>query len=120
MTLREAITALLVEYELEGFDEVFRDDAKQDRQYTGLSENHPKVQKFRQCCQVLRDRTSEAVMTELEQEIDRLLALVQELEAALTLAGEFIAAAPLNAWWDSEAAGLLRKIEAAIAKAKSR
>ena len=47
-------------------------------------------------------------------------AICADLLTALTLAGEFIVNAPLNPWWDSQAAWLLPQIEAAIAKAKSR
>lgn len=55
MTPTEAITALLTEYELEQFIDVYRDDAKADPDYKGLSENHPKVQRFREICQTLRN-----------------------------------------------------------------
>ena len=54
MSLREAIAALLNEYHLEEFEEVFRDDAKQDRDWAGLSHEHPRVQRFREVCRTLR------------------------------------------------------------------
>lgn len=54
MTLHEAITSLLDEYYIEEFVEVFRDDAKQDREWVGLSQDHPRVQKFKEVCAALR------------------------------------------------------------------
>ena len=54
VTLPEAITALLDDFRLEDFEEVYRDDAKQDRAYTGLSEHHPRVQRFHEVCRTLR------------------------------------------------------------------
>ena len=54
MTLQEAIQALLDEYDLGEFVEVFRDEAKQDPDYTGLSQDHPRVQRFQEICRVLR------------------------------------------------------------------
>lgn len=65
MTLHEAITALLDEYQLEDFVDVFRDDAKADRSFTGLSHEHPRVQRFVEMCRVLRESATkvDAVVT---------------------------------------------------------
>ena len=54
MTLRDAIAALLTEYELEGFVEVVRDDAKADPTWEGLSQDHPRVKRFQEVCLTLR------------------------------------------------------------------
>ena len=54
MTLQEAITALLEEYEIEDFVECVRDEVKGDPSFDGLSRHHPRVQRFRDVCQVLR------------------------------------------------------------------
>ena len=54
MTRDEAIIALLDEYELQDFEDFFRDEAKQDVAWTELAALHPKVVKFRECCRVLR------------------------------------------------------------------
>lgn len=54
MTVRQAITALLDDFHLEEFEEVFRDEAKQDRAFHGMSSEHPRVQRFRAVCQTLR------------------------------------------------------------------
>ena len=54
MTLTEALTALLTEYELEGFIEFVRDDAKADPAWEGLSHDHPRVKRFQEVCQTLR------------------------------------------------------------------
>lgn len=63
MTLQDAITALLTEYRLEDFEEVFRDDAKADSSFEGLSWEHPKVQRFREICRVLREQVRREVTT---------------------------------------------------------
>lgn len=55
VTLPEALTALLDEYELESFERVYLDDAKADDAYQGFSFDHPKVQRFRAICAVLRE-----------------------------------------------------------------
>lgn len=54
MTLHEAITALLDDYQLEDWVDVVRDDAKQDRAFSGLSSEHPRVKRFMAICEVLR------------------------------------------------------------------
>ena len=55
MTLPEAITALLTEYDLETFTEVYRDEVKGDPAWPGLSQDHPRVQRFKEVCRTLRD-----------------------------------------------------------------
>lgn len=57
MTLQDAITALLHDFHLESFEEVYRDEAKADDSFTGFSWEHPKVQRFREICRVLREVT---------------------------------------------------------------
>ena len=54
MTTTEAITALLTEFELETFEDVYRDEAKADQAFTGYSENYPKLRRFREVCATLR------------------------------------------------------------------
>ena len=54
MTLPEAITALLDEFDLEAVEDCVRDDVRGDPAFDGLSHDHPKVQRFREVCRVLR------------------------------------------------------------------
>lgn len=54
MTLQDAITALLEEYRLEEFTEFWRDDAKGDPLWPGMSWEHPRVQRFKEICETLR------------------------------------------------------------------
>jgi hypothetical protein len=54
LSLDEAITALLDEYELEDFLDYFADEARQDPKYSGLSDDHPRVIRFKQVCAALR------------------------------------------------------------------
>ena len=55
MTISEALTALFDEYYLEEHIEMVRDDVKSDPQgFEGLSQDHPKVRRFREVCTTLR------------------------------------------------------------------
>ena len=55
MTLHDAIAALLTEYHLEEWIEVFRDDVKAEAAEMGiLSAEHPRIQRFREVCRTLR------------------------------------------------------------------
>ena len=54
MTLPDALRALLDEYHVEEFVECVRDEVRGDPEFTGLSNDHPKVQRFRDVCRVLR------------------------------------------------------------------
>ena len=55
MTLQDAVTALLDEYHIEEFIECVRDDVRGDPGFEGLSQDHPKVQRFQDVCRVLRE-----------------------------------------------------------------
>ena len=54
MTLPDAITALFDEYQLDEIEDIVRDDVKGDPACEGLSQDHPKVRRFREVCQTLR------------------------------------------------------------------
>jgi hypothetical protein len=54
MTPQDALVALFTEFDVEQMEQFFVDDAKADPDYQGLSENHPKVQRFREVCATLR------------------------------------------------------------------
>ena len=55
MTLHEAITALFDEFQLDDIAEIVRDDVKADPAFEGLSQDHPRVRRFREVCQILRE-----------------------------------------------------------------
>ena len=54
MTVKEALTALLDEFYIEEFVECVRDEVKGDPEHDGLSKDHPKVLRFQEICQTLR------------------------------------------------------------------
>ena len=58
VTMDEALTALLQEFDLldclDQWDDVIREQCREDG-YTGLKEDHPRVQRYREICRVLRD-----------------------------------------------------------------
>lgn len=58
MTPQEAVTALLEEFDLPSFEDAIRDEAKYDEAWDGLSQDHPRVQRFREVCRVLREATA--------------------------------------------------------------
>lgn len=58
MTTREALAALFNEFHIEEFIECVRDEAKYDETFRGLSSEHPRVQRFREVCQVLREQVT--------------------------------------------------------------
>jgi len=62
MTLQEAIRALFEEFYLDEHIEMVIDEAKYDETWPGLSSQHPRVQRFREVCKILRTAmtTSEA------------------------------------------------------------
>ena len=62
MTPQEALVALLTEFNLldclEQWDDVIREQVREDG-YEGLTDEHPKVQRYRDVCQTLRGWRSE-------------------------------------------------------------
>ena len=57
MTVQDACTALLTEFNLldclEQWDDVVREQVREDG-YDGVTEDHPRVQRYRAICQALR------------------------------------------------------------------
>lgn len=56
LSLDEAITALLGDFELETFRAYFVDEARYDEQFDGPPDQHPKVLRFEQICAALKRR----------------------------------------------------------------
>ncbi|HVQ14732.1 MAG TPA: hypothetical protein VMS40_14120 [Vicinamibacterales bacterium] len=54
MTLHDAITLLLDDYQLADHVEMVRDDAKYDTAFQGLSAEHPRVLRFQEVVETLR------------------------------------------------------------------
>lgn len=63
MTVPEAIRALLEEFHLEEHIDMVRDEAKYDLEFKGLSSEHPRVTRFREAVQALRDSLCTATST---------------------------------------------------------
>lgn len=63
MTLQEAITALLDEYHLEDMADMVRDEVRGDPGFSGLSQNHPRVQRFHEVYRTLRDARTDPAVT---------------------------------------------------------
>ena len=58
MTLHEAITALFDEFQLDDIAEIVRDDAKADPTFEGLSQDHPRVQRYQELVRTLKAATA--------------------------------------------------------------
>lgn len=54
LSLDEAITTLLGEFELESFRAYFVDEARYDETFGGPPDQHPKVLRFEQVCAALK------------------------------------------------------------------
>lgn len=64
MTLHDAITLLLDDYQLADHVEMVRDDAKADPEFHGLSAEHPRVKRFQAVVERLREALTEKEQAE--------------------------------------------------------
>ena len=61
MTLQDAVTELVTEFGLldclEEWDDIIREQVRED-DYDGLTEDHPRVQRYRELCRAVRAAVS--------------------------------------------------------------